>query len=177
MTWGHLRGLSGGMYRLFVWVGLKHFAWRATPPPVIIYLVSKSEQVQLVDVKWGSGERSSPHLCISQTVVLRTDTCRQQQDREWDGFVPCITLDPKIFQCHWQVQLPVLLGWAKGRSGERDTLRWRKGGHGQEEEEDVIRRLAVQRTGTPERHGQSGHGLSRTSPQVAIITHGSCFCL
>lgn len=47
---------------------------------------------------------------------------------------------------------------------------------GGEEEEDVINEEA----GSAEEHqsqGQSGHGLSRTSPQMAIITHGSCFCL
>lgn len=105
------------------------FAWRATPPPVIIYLVSKSEQVQLVDVKWGSGERSSPHLCISQTVALRTDTCRQEQDRGWDGSGPCITLGPEDLSMSLA---SFLCSWAGPEAGlGNETLRWRRG-HGRE---------------------------------------------
>lgn len=61
-----------------------------------------------------------------------------------------------------------LCSWAGPEAGlGSETLRVEG-----EEEEDVTRRLAVQRTGSPERQGQSGHGLSRTSPQVAIITMG-----
>lgn len=156
------------------WGTSQELVWGATLTVAVVSKTKAGHRSKFVLTWESASARSSPGLCISQTRLHQAPTPAGRNSTGGCVWPLYCTGPEKVFQCHWQVQLPVLLCWARSRPGrELDTLHWREAGHNSRKRRMMSRRWpAVQRTGAPGRQGQVVIGSVRISPQVAIMTMG-----